>query len=285
MNIEGKWNKNNYKIIRLIGKGNFGQVYLVQDQKENILAIKLSKELLSLTNEYNALIEFRNMRFVPKVYDFDDWEHNGEIWHFIVMDYIHGKDLKEISRNKELDSRNVFKIGLIFLNILKQIDELGYKYTDIKLENIILDKDGYIYLVDYGSLVQKDKPTKEYTQTYNINFWNVKYKYSYEANIIFSITMIMVNLIGQVEFNPVIYSLEQVISKVYKLPLKKEEKIFLVNGLKGKFQTFNKYSDSLNNLLSEEKRDNKLSKIDYILIASIVSFVFIVFIGLRTIFY
>ena len=64
---------------------------MVKDSNGNKLALKLSQELLSLTNEYNALVEFKNMRFVPNAYDFDDWENGGELWHFIVMDYIEGK--------------------------------------------------------------------------------------------------------------------------------------------------------------------------------------------------
>ena len=164
--------QKNYQIIKSIGKGNFGKVYSAYDSYGNIVAIKISKELLSLTNEYNGLMKFKNMAFVPNVYDFDDWEYNGDIWHFIVMDYIQGRNLKEVSKNQQLNTRHAFKIGLRLLNIMREIDNLGYKYTDIKLENI--KENGYLHLIDYGSLVKKDEPTKEYTQIYNIKCWNVK---------------------------------------------------------------------------------------------------------------
>jgi serine/threonine-protein kinase len=284
MNIVGKWNKNKYKIIKAIGRGNFGKVYKGQDLMGNIVAIKISKELLSLTNEHNGLLKFKNMDFVPTIYDFDDWECNGEIYHFVVMDYILGKTLKEIGKSNQLNTRHIFKIGLRLLDIMKKIDNLGYKYTDIKLENIILTQSGDIYLIDYGSLVEKDKPTKEYTQVYNINSWNVKYKYNLEKSILFSINMILINLIGNFEYNPIQYSLENLINRVYKFHISRAEKEFLVKGLKGKFNSFSEYENSLKKLLNKGKSNRNLSKIDYILIFSIVSFVFVFLIGLKRIF-
>ncbi len=100
------------------------------------------------------------------------------------MDYISGENLKEIIKNGgELNNRHIFKIGLRLLYIMKEIDNLGFKYTDIKLENILLTRAGDIYLIDHGSLIEKNQPTKEYTQVYNINSWNVEYKYSLEKKV------------------------------------------------------------------------------------------------------
>lgn len=284
MNIIGKWNKNSYKIIKTIGRGSFGKVYKAQNSKGNIVAIKISKELLSLSNEYNGLLEFKNMDFVPKVYDFDDWENKGEIWHFIVMDYILGENLKEISKNNKLNTRHIFKIGLRLLYIIKEINSQGFKYTDMKLENIILTKAGDIYLIDYGSLIEKDKPTKEYTQVYNVNSWNVKHKYSLEKSILFSINMVLINLVGNFEYNPIQYTLEELVANVQKFPINKRERNFLLKGLRGKFKNFTQYEKALKGLLTKRKPNRPLDKIDYILIFSIVSFVFVFVMSLKRIF-
>ena len=285
MDIKGKWNRNWYKLIKLIGSGSFGRVYKVEDLAGNIRAIKISKDILSITNEYTAMVKLKDMSFVPKVYDVDDWEYKGKIYHFIVMDYIYGKNLKDINTYKKVDNKIIFRIGQVLIKILKEIDELGYKYTDIKLENIMVDKAANIYFIDFGSLVEKNKPTKEYTPSYNINSWNVKFDYTYEMSILFSVTMIMVNLLGMEEYNPLAYDIEQIIDRIHRFPLKKDWKLFLIDGLKGKHKTFNQYSNFLELLFNNKKYYNSLSKIDYLLMMSIVSFVFVIIIGIRSIFY
>ena len=283
MDIKGKWNKNQYKLIKLIGSGNFGKVYKILDSKGEVKAIKISEDILSITNEYNGMKKLKDIRFIPKTYDFDDWEFRGKTYHFIIMDYINGKNLKEIYRYKDIDSKTIFKIGLVLMHILEKIDRLGYKYTDIKLENIIIDKMGNMYFVDFGSIVEKSKPTKEYTPNYNINSWNVKFDYNHEVGILFSVTMIIITLLGKKEYNPLLYDLDQIIDKVNKFPIDRRKRQFLIKGLMGKYRNSNEYSNSLSLLLEGKKYYNSLSKIDYLLIMSIVSFVFVIIVGIRSI--
>lgn len=285
MKIEGKWSRNKYKLISLVGLGNFGTVYKVEDAKGCIRAMKISKDTLSITNEYNAMVALQDMFFIPRVYEFDDWEYNGNILHYIVMEYIPGNNLKEIAEDNSLKPSTILKIGLILINMFRKIDGLGYKYTDIKLENIILANNGRIYFIDFGGLVERGKPTKEYTPVYNINSWRVDFSYNIEMGILFSITMIMITLIGNMEYNPLVYDLEQVRAKVQTFPLKKEEKQFLHKALRGKYKTFNQYENALASMLKGEGYYKTLSKIDYVLIASIVSFVFVIIIGIRYIYY
>ncbi len=80
MKIKGKWKGNEYKLIGLIGVGNFGKVYMVRDIDGNVKAMKISKDTLSITNEYNAMIALKDLEFVPIVYELDDWEYNKDIF-------------------------------------------------------------------------------------------------------------------------------------------------------------------------------------------------------------
>lgn len=282
MYIKGKWNHGRYRILSLIGSGNFGRVYKVEDNRGQIKAIKISQDTLSITNEYNSMLNFKDMFFIPKIYDFDDLEYKGEIYHFIIMDYVDGRNLKQIIDHKSLSPKTVFKIGEILLNILERIDRLGFKYTDIKLENIMIDKNSNLFFIDFGSLVKKDKPTKEYTPTYNINSWNVKFNHTYEGQILFSVTMIMVSLLGKKEYNPMLFNIDRVIDVVESFPLRKKEKDFLINGLSGKYKDFNEYKTALPFVINN-RCYSRLDKIDYLLIISIVSFVFVAILGLKVI--
>lgn len=280
MNIKGIWNKREYSLITHIGSGRYGKVYKAKDDSGNIRAIKISEDLLSITNEYNAMIKLDGCSFIPKIYDFDDLKINNKTYHFIVMDYIPGKNLKEIVK-KGINTERVFKIGLILANILAKINGLNYKYTDIKLENIIIDEYGRVYFVDFGSLVEAKMPTKEYTPTYNINSWNVGYKYDLTISTLFSVTMIMVVLIGRKEYNPLVHDLNYIRNEILSFSLNTNEKQFLIDGLMGKYSDFTEYFIFLSQLINTDKKVI-LSKIDYLLIASIVSFVFVIIFGIMS---
>ena len=57
------------------------------------------------------------------------------------------------------------------------------------------------------------------------------------TSTLFSVTMIMVTLIGRNEYNPLVFSLEQVIDEIDKFPITRKERQFLMNGLKESLQS------------------------------------------------
>mgnify|MGYP001214721921 FL=1 len=258
-------------------------MYKAVDDKGNIRAIKVSEDLLSITNEYNGMMELKGSSFVPTVYDFDDFKVNNRTYHFIVMDFIEGYNLRKIREKTDLGIKKILKIGMILVRMLEKISRLGYRYTDIKLDNIIIDKGGKLYIVDFGSLVKDSMPTKEYTPAYNINSWNLKYKHNPTLASLFSITMVMVSLISGREYNPLKYDLEHIIKDINNFSIHNRIKTFLIKGLTGKFPDYHIYSNSLASILVEKNRSTSISIIDYLLIISIVSFVFVLLLGIKVI--
>lgn len=74
--IVGKWNRHRYVVKRQIGAGMIGTVYLCQINKR-LVALKVSKQSMSLTTEVNVLkslnkVQVQDKSLGPFLIDVDD---------------------------------------------------------------------------------------------------------------------------------------------------------------------------------------------------------------------
>lgn len=278
--LKGKWNRNIYYIVEKIGKGTFGTVYKVLDERNKQKVLKMSKDTSSITREYYTMEKLKSLDFVPEVYDFDDFQAKGEIYHFIVMDYIQGQTLKEVSRKNKLDIEEIFQIGYVIVDSLEKVYNMGYMYCDIKLENIILTGKNEVCFVDFGGVVEKNSPIIEYTPNYNMISWKKNESGNYFGNIIFSTTMILTTMFLRKECHPFLFSLKDIDEKIKNTNLNKEIKKFLQRGLNGNYGSLNEYKNDLKKLsyhfggFREE-----IDKIDYFFVVSIIFFIFSLLMG------
>ena len=140
----------NYTVQSLLGKGQFGEVYIGThvNTKERI-AIKISseKDEWSIKNEVNCYMRLRGVQGIPKMRAF------GKIHkqHYMVMDLL-GASLEDLQKTKAVFSpENVCRIGTQILSCLKHIHDCGLVHRDIKPANILFKKNVYdIYLCDFG---------------------------------------------------------------------------------------------------------------------------------------
>jgi serine/threonine protein kinase len=150
-----------YRVIRVIGAGGFGQVFLAHDEDlDRDIAIKVPVERVpappvdveSYLDEARILARLSHPNIVP-VYDVGRTE-NGR-W-YVVSKYMGGGDLAGwMSRGRATWATSV--------DLVRQIAEaLHYTHTkdlfhrDIKPANILLDESGVPYLSDFG-LALKDE--------------------------------------------------------------------------------------------------------------------------------
>ena len=170
--------RNRYRIVQPIGQGGMGSVYLAEDlrlegRKCAVKAVRIDptsdKEVINeLQHQFSreastlARLDHPNL---PKVSDyFTEVDQD-----YLVMDFVSGKDLKEIV--DEARRNNRFLTETEVMNWARQLcDALDYMHNqdtpvlhrDIKPSNIKLTPSGLIKLVDFGLvkvLVKDDSRT------------------------------------------------------------------------------------------------------------------------------
>lgn len=142
-----------YRIERLLGAGGMGEVYLAHDEKLNRkVALKiLPAEFISNDErvkrfelEAKAIAKLNHPGIVT-VYDVGNYEGVN----YIATEFVEGKTLRDLMGGK-------FKIRNIVLNSIQICDALaaahaeGIIHRDIKPENIMIRKDGYAKILDFG---------------------------------------------------------------------------------------------------------------------------------------
>lgn len=155
MSLIGKIFADRYKLIKILGSGGMADVYLGEDiMLDKLIAIKiLKKELINnresvryFKNEAEVISHLSHPNIV-EVYDVGMSEGNP----YIVMEYVEGKTLKEIIREKAPLSP-AFSIYVMegVLSALIHSHKKGVIHRDIKPHNIMINKNGEVKVMDFG---------------------------------------------------------------------------------------------------------------------------------------
>ncbi|KAM9955377.1 hypothetical protein ACTFIR_011815 [Dictyostelium discoideum] len=96
--------------------------------------------------ERNILENYQNQSIVKF---FESFEKNGQF--FMVMEFLHGGDCGSLLDSlKTLDEHEAKNIIAQIVNGLEFIHSCGIIHRDLKLDNLIFDKNGIIKIVDFG---------------------------------------------------------------------------------------------------------------------------------------
>ena len=149
----------------LLGSGSYGHVALVKSHKTNIqYAIKNipNKQILyeqihhNLELERNILLQIDHPFIVKLVKTLKDKKHV-----YFLMEYINGKELFDVIRDIGLLSKEqtqFFSASLMLT--MEYLHKKKFIFRDIKPENIMILKNGYIKLIDFGTATKiEDKTT------------------------------------------------------------------------------------------------------------------------------
>ncbi|XP_038830563.1 RAC-gamma serine/threonine-protein kinase [Salvelinus namaycush] len=146
---------NDFDYLKLLGKGTFGKVILVREKANGkYYAMKiLKKEVIIAKDEVaHTLTESRVLKntrhpFLTSLkYSFQTKDRLC-----FVMEYVNGGELFfHLSRERVFSEDRTRFYGAEIVSALDYLHSAKIVYRDLKLENLMLDKDGHVKITDFG---------------------------------------------------------------------------------------------------------------------------------------
>ena len=163
--LEKEFNKNNkykegisfsdFKLTSLIGKGKTANIYLAKYKNENV-ALKVIDKLFIYENdmidkillEKNILSSFSEQNFICQMKFF--FMTKSKIC--FVLPFFQGGDLFTMLRNKgSFDESTTAFYSCQIVQVISFLHSKNILYRDLKPENIMVNNNGYLTLIDFGS--------------------------------------------------------------------------------------------------------------------------------------
>ena len=169
-----------YKLIKQIGKGSFGHIFMVENENHQLFALKklvatTLKDIKTLEHEYQILFDVQNCGTkinLVHIYGIETKQLDPTTFvMYVLMELANTDWEKEILyRNKikkYYTENELMKIISSLITTFAQLQKENISHRDIKPQNILIFKDNDSYkLADFGEakeLISKDKPTDRQT--------------------------------------------------------------------------------------------------------------------------
>mmetsp|Transcript_33013 Transcript_33013/g.32719 ORF Transcript_33013/g.32719 Transcript_33013/m.32719 type:complete len:366 (+) Transcript_33013:60-1157(+) len=151
--------ENDFAVVKEIGNGSFGTVYLVvSNETSELFAMKsINKHniggsvsyLNNLVNEIKFMRSLNHPNIVKLHYVYESPTHI-----YLLIDYVEGGDLfNRIIKRKVFEEKTAATFAQKFLGVLDYLSSFNIAHRDIKLENILMvseDNDYDFKLADFG---------------------------------------------------------------------------------------------------------------------------------------
>ncbi len=144
-----------YEIVRQLGAGGMGEVYLAQDTRlERLVALKVMSA--ELAKEPNQRKRFRTEAKAasglshPHICVIHEVGETEEGRPYLAMEYVEGQTLEAVMRERRLKAREVVQLGIDVAEALEAAHGRGLVHRDIKPANLMLDQRGEVKVMDFG---------------------------------------------------------------------------------------------------------------------------------------
>lgn len=153
-----------YELQELIGKGGMAMVYRACDLRTgHSVAIKILRSEFSQDEEFLSRFQ-REAQAASKmshhnIVNLLDVGMDGDS-RYLVMEYVQGKTLKEVIKEKgKMPHQVAAQIAIRILAALQHAHKNGIIHRDIKPQNILVHADGHIKVADFGIARMTDSST------------------------------------------------------------------------------------------------------------------------------
>ncbi len=163
---------DHYKIVRPLGAGGMGEVYLADDTR---LQRKVALKFLPahFTEDQKHLRRFQQEALSvaalshPNVCTIHEVIETGEGRHCIVMEHVDGVTLRDRSAQGRMNLNEALDLVIQVGSALSSAHKAGIVHRDIKLDNIMIRRDGYVKVLDFGlaKLTEREIPLDTEAQT------------------------------------------------------------------------------------------------------------------------
>ncbi|HEY0078307.1 MAG TPA: protein kinase [Pyrinomonadaceae bacterium] len=144
----------NYRILEKLGSGGQGTVYKATDEKLNrtvvvkVLAPELTAREVNLKRfereaQLASSLDHPNICTIYAL-------HEIEGLHFIVMQYVEGKNVRQLVGGRPLDLPSAVSIAYQVSDALAAAHARGIIHRDVKAGNVMVMKNGLVKVLDFG---------------------------------------------------------------------------------------------------------------------------------------
>ena len=144
-----------YTVVRLLGRGGFGSVYLARDgELGRLVAIKVPRPgLLSSPEQVQAFLDEARIAaglVHPAIVAVYDVGRQGENDVFVVFEYVEGRNLASLLKTDRLSPTQLVKLMVPVAEAVHHAHKAGLVHRDIKPSNILIDQQGRPHIADFG---------------------------------------------------------------------------------------------------------------------------------------